>query len=72
MKKLIIETERLIIRPFKNSDYQEWSKGFNNRLPSQYKYDEGYDVIHPHIRRSGLWIGLGSFMKMPRKMTCIF
>ena len=43
MKKLIIETERLIIRPFKNSDYQEWSKGFNNRLPSQYKYDEGYD-----------------------------
>lgn len=43
MKDLTIETERLILRPFKNNDYQEWSKGFNDRLPSQYKYDEGYD-----------------------------
>lgn len=43
MKDLMIETERLILRPFTREDYQEWSKGFNNRLPSQHKYDEGYE-----------------------------
>ncbi len=43
MKELTIETERLILRPFKQEDYQEWAKGFNDRLPSQHKYDEGYD-----------------------------
>ena len=41
-KRLFIETERLIIRPFENEDYEQWNAGFNNRLPSQYKYDDGY------------------------------
>ncbi|MFJ5769801.1 GNAT family N-acetyltransferase [Psychrobacillus sp. NPDC093180] len=39
---LYIETERLIIRPFQKEDYSNWYEGFNNRLPSQYKYDDGY------------------------------
>lgn len=43
MKDLTIETERLILRPFNNDDYAQWSKGFDNRLPSQYKYDDGYE-----------------------------
>ncbi len=40
-KKLFIDTERLIIRPFETEDYNQWNAGFNNRLPSQYKYDDG-------------------------------
>jgi len=43
LKTLIIETERLILRPFKNDDYKQWASGFNNRLPSTYKYDDGYE-----------------------------
>jgi len=38
---LRIETERLIIRPFQEEDYSNWYKQFDNRYPSQYKYDEG-------------------------------
>ena len=39
---LYIETERLIIRPFEHDDYKNWKAGFDRRLPSQYKYDDGY------------------------------
>lgn len=35
------ETERLIIRPLKNVDYENWLKEFENRLPSQYHHDQG-------------------------------
>ena len=43
MTKLTIETDRLILRPFQNSDYEQWSTGFDNRMPSTYKYDDGYE-----------------------------
>lgn len=36
------ETTRLVIRPLRNSDYLAWLAGFNGRLPSQHKYDDGY------------------------------
>ncbi|MCC5639538.1 GNAT family N-acetyltransferase [Nostoc sp. CHAB 5844] len=38
---LTIETERLILRPYKSDDYQSWYVGFSSRLLQQYKYDEG-------------------------------
>ncbi|NER01134.1 MAG: GNAT family N-acetyltransferase, partial [Cyanothece sp. SIO2G6] len=38
---LTIETERLILRPQKSSDYEAWYIGFSSRLPQQSKYDEG-------------------------------
>ncbi|WP_391209327.1 GNAT family N-acetyltransferase [Psychrobacillus sp. L4] len=41
-KQLFAETEHLILRPFQDDDYANWYKGFNDRLPSQYKYDDGY------------------------------
>ena len=37
----MIETERLVIRPLKNDDYRNWLSAFENRLPSQYRHDEG-------------------------------
>lgn len=37
----ITETERLIIRPFNKEDYSNWLTQFNNRMPSQHKYDDG-------------------------------
>ena len=42
---LQVETERLMIRPFQNDDYESWLDGFNKRLPSQYKYDDGYQIM---------------------------
>ena len=42
MTELYIETDRLILRSFREEDYENWLTGFNNRLPSRYKYDEGY------------------------------
>lgn len=42
---LQVETERLMIRPFQKADYKSWLDGFNKRLPSQYKYDDGYHVM---------------------------
>ncbi|WP_144509760.1 GNAT family N-acetyltransferase [Bacillus sp. FJAT-22090] len=44
MKKAILykETKRLIIRPFQKDDYEHWYKSFDDRLPSQYKYDDGH------------------------------
>lgn len=38
---LTIETERLILRPQKPSDYEAWYDSFSSRLPQQSKYDEG-------------------------------
>lgn len=35
------ETDRLIIRPYKKEDYTNWLTQYNNRMPSQHKYDEG-------------------------------
>jgi [ribosomal protein S5]-alanine N-acetyltransferase len=35
------ETDRLVIRPFIEEDYTTWLNEFENRLPSQHKYDEG-------------------------------
>ncbi|QWH12862.1 N-acetyltransferase [Bacillus mycoides] len=43
---LQVETERLIIRPFQKEDYESWLDGFNKRLPSQYKYDDGYHDMY--------------------------
>ncbi|MGM0847018.1 MAG: GNAT family N-acetyltransferase [Bacillota bacterium] len=36
-----IETERLIVRPLTKEDYIVWLKGFNDRMPSQYRHDQG-------------------------------
>lgn len=38
---VVIETNRLILRPQECSDYESWYAGFAGRLPQQYKYDEG-------------------------------
>src|SRR5699024_5970609 len=34
------DTERLVIRPLQNQDYEAWLEGCRNRFPSQYKYDD--------------------------------
>ena len=36
-----IETDRLVIRPFKEEDYENWLNGFENRYPSQNRHDQG-------------------------------
>ncbi|MEN1970622.1 GNAT family N-acetyltransferase [Lentibacillus sp. N15] len=38
--KLHSETERLVLRPLQNQDYERWLEGFRDRFPSQYKYDD--------------------------------
>nr|WP_028594422.1 GNAT family N-acetyltransferase [Paenibacillus assamensis] len=35
------ETERLIVRSLQKEDYSSWLAGYEGRLPSQHKYDEG-------------------------------
>ncbi|WP_121615514.1 GNAT family N-acetyltransferase [Virgibacillus halodenitrificans] len=40
------ETDRLIIRPLQNQDYERWMEGFRNRLPSQHKYDGNKMDMH--------------------------
>jgi [ribosomal protein S5]-alanine N-acetyltransferase len=35
------ETERLVIRPYNKEDYWNWLTQFNNRMPSQHRYDDG-------------------------------
>lgn len=37
----VLETERLVIRPFQKKDFENWLAQHKNRLPSQYKYDNG-------------------------------
>ena len=41
MKKISIETERLVIRLLEEEDYASWLTEYENRLPSQHPYDEG-------------------------------
>lgn len=40
-EKIRIETVRLILRPYKSSDYDNWVSGFINRKKKQHKYDAG-------------------------------
>ncbi|GEN53852.1 GNAT family N-acetyltransferase [Halobacillus faecis] len=35
------ETERLIIKPLEIGDFESWLQGFESRLPSKHRYDEG-------------------------------
>lgn len=42
---LTITTERLILRPQKVSDYEQWYAGFAGRLPKQHKYDPGQEDL---------------------------
>lgn len=35
------ETERLIMRPLRKQDYQEWLRGFEQRAHSQNRHDQG-------------------------------
>ena len=37
----ISETERLIIRPLKYADYENWLNEFENRYQSQHRHDQG-------------------------------
>ncbi|WP_027964034.1 GNAT family N-acetyltransferase [Halalkalibacillus halophilus] len=39
--ELVTETERLVIRPLKNTDYENWYKEFSNRYPSKHRHDQG-------------------------------
>ncbi|MET3574247.1 GNAT family protein [Bhargavaea ullalensis] len=41
---LFIETERLILRPYRESDYDSWRSGLEGRTLSQHPYDEGRPV----------------------------
>ncbi|MYL39598.1 GNAT family N-acetyltransferase [Halobacillus litoralis] len=38
---IVSETERLVIRPLKKSDYKDWLTEFENRAPSQHRHDKG-------------------------------
>ncbi|MGV3465590.1 MAG: GNAT family N-acetyltransferase [Heyndrickxia sp.] len=44
---LIIETNRLIIRPYTIEDYENWYTNYDRRLPSQYEYDDGRPLDMP-------------------------
>lgn len=35
------ETERLVLRLLREEDYPNWFEQYGNRLPAQYKYDDG-------------------------------
>lgn len=39
--QFISETDRLVIRPLNNSDYENWLLAFENRYPSQNRHDIG-------------------------------
>lgn len=41
LNKFVLESERLLIRPLKNGDYNSWYTGFNNRFASLSDFDEG-------------------------------
>jgi len=41
LTKIMTKTERLIIRLMEEGDYSSWLTQYENRLPSQHKYDEG-------------------------------
>lgn len=66
-----IETERLVIRPFELSDYENWYKGFSDRSPSLYKYDEGRPITMEHNTREWFekWIRGFAEAAMKDQMT---
>ena len=68
---LQVETERLMIRPFQKADYKSWLDGFNKRLPSQYKYDDGYHVMASSTK-NGSRNGLEVLMKLHIEMRCMY
>ncbi len=37
----MIETDRLIVRPLIQEDYSAWLNGFSDRMPSQYRHEQG-------------------------------
>jgi [ribosomal protein S5]-alanine N-acetyltransferase len=43
--RLNVETPRLIVRPFMKGDYHNWFNENMNRLPSQHKYDLGWQDL---------------------------
>ncbi|RLQ92402.1 GNAT family N-acetyltransferase [Falsibacillus albus] len=38
---IVSETERLVIRPLKREDYENWLAGFEGRSPSLHRHDQG-------------------------------
>lgn len=36
-----VHTKRLVLRPYRLSDYEGWKKAFTSRKPKQHKYDRG-------------------------------
>ena len=38
---LILKTKRLVLRPYRPSDYVEWVKAFSSRKPAQNEFDDG-------------------------------
>jgi [ribosomal protein S5]-alanine N-acetyltransferase len=38
---IVLETERLVVRPLKKQDYKNWFIEFENRHPSQHSHDKG-------------------------------
>lgn len=38
---MVLETERIVIRPLTKLDYNNWLHEFENRQPSQYRHDVG-------------------------------
>ena len=63
---LTIETERLILRPFKNEDYLNWYTQFDSRLPSQYKYDDGRPLDMPSSTEEWFIEWINGFNKLAR------
>jgi len=41
LNKIRSETDKLIIRFLEEGDYSSWLSQYENRLPSQHKYDQG-------------------------------
>ncbi|MCG7339223.1 GNAT family N-acetyltransferase [Staphylococcus sp. ACRSN] len=39
--RLQFTTQRLIIRPLEEKDYETWLSGFTNRRPAQHRFDDG-------------------------------
>jgi RimJ/RimL family protein N-acetyltransferase len=64
---LHIETERLIIRSFQKEDYMNWYKQYDNRLPSQYKYDDGRPIDMPSSTESWFCKWINGFHEMDNK-----
>lgn len=64
---LVIETERFIIRPFLKEDYSNWYEQFDNRMPSQYKYDDGRPLNMPSSTREWFVEWIEGFNELAKK-----